>query len=367
MSFCALSFLYLRKKFSFNSFVATVIGGLSLSLYSSAASYPFTVQMDFYNAPSTLFTHVNRFVSENTAANCKWRILPFYTMSGMCVPAGYLKGANPGATARFHSYARSMGYFNTAIDFGIPQSFGYEAAATGDYWELYNEALQYSTQFLTGQHPKEISDLPIYRFCKFNGTKYLLTQEILLSDDSPLPLMDDRIFELFGHSTSNNSRIYRTSPLPRIYIANEICPINDWSEFKSKMLNPAPIDQDSSTSLPVYLLKSDLQKMKIETDPGTGDNSSCSLISENANEMRLSAKASKAAVLVVSDQFYPGWVAYIDAKPVPILRANLFARAVQMPSGEHKIVMRYEPQSVSSGLITAGVAIIVLLLLSIFI
>lgn len=47
--------------------------------------------------------------------------------------------------------------------------------------------------------------------------------------------------------------------------------------------------------------------------------------------------------LVLSDRFVPGWRASLDGAPVPILRADLAFRAVEVPAGRHLVEMTYRP------------------------
>jgi hypothetical protein len=63
--------------------------------------------------------------------------------------------------------------------------------------------------------------------------------------------------------------------------------------------------------------------------------------------------------LVLADAYYPGWVAEVDSRPVPIQRADLYFRAVALEPGEHEITFRYKPQCVQVGLGTSLVALIV--------
>ncbi len=62
-------------------------------------------------------------------------------------------------------------------------------------------------------------------------------------------------------------------------------------------------------------------------------------------------QTSAPGVLVVQDAYLPGWVARIDGKRAPLLRANYLFRAVPIPAGEHRVTFTYEPQSVAIGLI----------------
>ncbi len=53
--------------------------------------------------------------------------------------------------------------------------------------------------------------------------------------------------------------------------------------------------------------------------------------------------------VVLSDQFYPGWRAYVDGRESPIYRANYLFRAVPVPAGEHVVEFTYQPVSVGLG------------------
>ena len=53
-------------------------------------------------------------------------------------------------------------------------------------------------------------------------------------------------------------------------------------------------------------------------------------------------------VLALHETWYPGWVAEIDDKRVPILRADVLFRGVEVPAGRHRVVFRYEPFSIEN-------------------
>ncbi len=53
--------------------------------------------------------------------------------------------------------------------------------------------------------------------------------------------------------------------------------------------------------------------------------------------------------LVLSDVFYPGWLATIDGKPTKIFQTNYVQRGVQVPSGKHLVEYRFEPMSFKLG------------------
>jgi uncharacterized membrane protein YfhO len=58
--------------------------------------------------------------------------------------------------------------------------------------------------------------------------------------------------------------------------------------------------------------------------------------------MTFQTGARDPAMLVVSDAFAEGWHATVDGTEVPIHRANLVARALQLPPGPHTIEMWFD-------------------------
>jgi uncharacterized membrane protein YfhO len=55
-------------------------------------------------------------------------------------------------------------------------------------------------------------------------------------------------------------------------------------------------------------------------------------------------------MLVLDDQYHPGWQARVDGKPVPVQRVNQFMRGVLLPAGEHQVEFIFAPLSVKLGL-----------------
>jgi hypothetical protein len=65
--------------------------------------------------------------------------------------------------------------------------------------------------------------------------------------------------------------------------------------------------------------------------------------------VRIEAVSQGDGVLVVNDSFWPGWVAAIDGREVPLWRADYLVRAVPWPAGRHVLEMRYDPPEVRIG------------------
>jgi hypothetical protein len=77
------------------------------------------------------------------------------------------------------------------------------------------------------------------------------------------------------------------------------------------------------------------------------------------NSVAIRAVTDDAALLVLSDTFYPGWVAKVDGDETKILQANLCQRAVVVPAGEHVVTFAYEPRVVTAGFGVSTVSVAV--------
>ena len=71
--------------------------------------------------------------------------------------------------------------------------------------------------------------------------------------------------------------------------------------------------------------------------------------SENASQVWTSVEMACQGMLVVSDNWYPGWDAEVDGRPTGIWKVNTVLRGVVVGAGKHTVVMRYRPFSVYFG------------------
>ena len=60
--------------------------------------------------------------------------------------------------------------------------------------------------------------------------------------------------------------------------------------------------------------------------------------------------SSPGGLLVLSDQWYPGWTATVDGRPAAIRRGDVALRAVALSPGAHRIRFRYQPRWPLQGL-----------------
>ena len=83
-------------------------------------------------------------------------------------------------------------------------------------------------------------------------------------------------------------------------------------------------------------------------------------LTDSGNAVTIRASSPQAGWLILSDTFYPGWQVTVDGVLAEIQIANEAFRAVKYPAGTHTIEFRYEPRSVSIGLIVSLGSLVVI-------
>ncbi|HUY08100.1 MAG TPA: YfhO family protein, partial [Candidatus Dormibacteraeota bacterium] len=61
------------------------------------------------------------------------------------------------------------------------------------------------------------------------------------------------------------------------------------------------------------------------------------------------------------EMYFPGWIASVNGRAVPISRADSIFQAVPVPRGRSTIRFEYEPEYISAGLVAALVGLLLLL------
>lgn len=82
------------------------------------------------------------------------------------------------------------------------------------------------------------------------------------------------------------------------------------------------------------------------------------------NRLTYHAKSAQGGTAVFSEVYFPwGWKVEIDGKPTEIARVNYLLRAIDIPAGEHTVVMTFNPDSLHATTTTATISVILIYLL----
>ncbi len=222
---------------------------------------------------------------------------------------------------------------NTAALFGLQ-----------DVWGIYNPLVLTHWQGLWDNNPgrhTRIYDMYNVRFVIVrDGTP--LDDQYTLSYDAPGPLA---VYE-------------NPDPLPRAWLvpAARVLPDED------AVL--AALKQPSFEPMHAVVLA---QRHDISSIPATADESGLSsmagpvsVLAYSPNEIVLTAHAERPGYLVLSEVWFPGWLATVNGKPVPVWRTNYTFRALPVPIGDLEIKLWYAPESWRRGLALFGVGFVLL-------
>jgi hypothetical protein len=92
--------------------------------------------------------------------------------------------------------------------------------------------------------------------------------------------------------------------------------------------------------------------------------SSSHLVTYDPEHIVVDVNAPQDGYLVITDAYYPGWVATVGDRAAEIDRADVLFRAVKVPQGQHRIELRYDPLSFKIGsIVSLGAWMILIALL----
>lgn len=86
---------------------------------------------------------------------------------------------------------------------------------------------------------------------------------------------------------------------------------------------------------------------------------SARILSDLPERVAIEVQAARDGELVLRDACYPGWTAEVNGQPASVECTDILFRAVAVPAGESRVVMAYQPASVSQGLVLSAAGIVV--------
>jgi hypothetical protein len=224
---------------------------------------------------------------------------------------------------------------NSAAMFGLQDVRGYESVYTLAYSEYLARADGRDTPFDAVAIPTNNTLNPMFDALNM---RYVLSIEAL---DDPA-LTEVYSGEIFIYQNEN--------ALPRAVLYGDFRVLDDAEAVLDRMAEP---DFDPS------------QELLFENDPGIAlllqnDPESCRdtalmcpgeavITLYEPERVVIEVETSGDAILMLSDLYYPGWVARVDGTETPIARANTIMRAVMVPAGAHEVEFRYESAVIRDG------------------
>lgn len=168
------------------------------------------------------------------------------------------------------------------------------------------------------------------------------------SSEVPAPFQRwQKIAQLQDVTIFQNNRV-----LPRVWVAHEVRVLTPPEILNTIRTAKLP---DGKEWNPRELA---LVEGLVDFQPAGDKQARAQLISHEPNRTAIKTNSSGPAILIQSENHYPGWRAYVDGRLVDTLRVNYNLRGVILPAGEHLVEFVYRPKSVLIGAIISLLTLI---------
>lgn len=254
------------------------------------------------------------------------------------------------------SHLRDVFPADTNIPYGLHSVQGYESITPMRYNRLLSE-VEFRSPFETADLVDSITDVGFgnvvaisnyaSRVIDMLNVKYVVTH-------NPIKTFGDR-FQLV--SATNDLFIYKNRDyLPRAFIVSDVKVENDGEKILQEIFS------DNFDPRREAIIET---KMKVATfspsDPLLIEQSSATIKEYKNNSVAIEVDMKDRGMLVLSDNYYPGWKVFIDGKEDTIYRANYTLRGVFLEKGVHEVYFAYGPLPFKIGFflsLTTGVGVL---------
>ena len=202
------------------------------------------------------------------------------------------------------------------------------ASVTGHLHVLGYDPLHLAT-FDTLAGENGVENDPQTRVNLLFGVKYLLSSEQL---DAPGYELIGIAYDTFYYE--------RTEAFPRAWIGTDI------------VVEP----NDEAVAARIDDETTDLRQTVFVDEAITclaGEDGSAAITEYNLNDVTITTSGG-GGLLVLSDQYYPGWHATVDGDEADIVRTDVALRGVCVPAGEHTVRFDFRPLSIVAGVVVSA-------------
>jgi hypothetical protein len=190
-------------------------------------------------------------------------------------------------------------------------------------------------------------NLRIYRVSFIDGDKtYALSSEMVSNTFQSGGVTEPKSSRWTLLAEGEKVRIFENArALPRAWLVTDTRVLDDTETLKVIRSGVLP-DGSKWDPNQTALISSELPKALPQSAIGP----TVKIISYEPNRIELSSQATNDSLLVLSENYYPGWYAYVDGQKTDLLQVNYAQRGVIVPAGGHQVRFVYRPWSVIVGL-----------------
>lgn len=138
----------------------------------------------------------------------------------------------------------------------------------------------------------------------------------------------------------NGIKVFRNPGVfPRAWAVHEVVHLNSWDEGIAMIRDH--VDDLRSKAM--------MMKAGPALKPCSSGSDDVQFARYDPERVTIRANLACDGMVVLSDNYYPGWKATVDGRSVRISEVNLAMRGVLVPAGAHDVEFKYRPASVYAG------------------
>jgi hypothetical protein len=246
------------------------------------------------------------------------------------------------------------------FEFGVYEARGYDLPILQRYDRLWRRSVTPELSHVTGglaNTPLELREVTpaALRTLRFLGVTHILRAKSLRATPpakglTPFPPLDTPGLKQVYDGP--DARVYRVeNALPRAFVVGAQRVVDD-SEVERKTVTRPSFDARR-----VALTEKPLPGLPESGDGGGG---AARIVTYKPERVVVRATSSGQGLLVLGDNWFPGWKAKLDGKSVPVERVDYTYRGVRVGPGAHTVEFSYEPASWTIGWITSLLSLVAL-------
>jgi hypothetical protein len=190
------------------------------------------------------------------------------------------------------------------------------------------------------QHLEASAALPLYGF----GL-------VVRAEPRDPPLKDETVIDALPVAPGESLLLVRRPAAPRAYAA-----VPHWAPDGAAALRD--VEEHG-----LALVESPVLAGSGPAFSGSGSAGTVRIASYQPEHVVLEAQMTRSGAVILNDLAARGWTATVDGAPAPIYRANVLARGVLLPEGNHRIEMKYQLPRLRAGLAVSGASLLLCVIL----
>lgn len=234
---------------------------------------------------------------------------------------------------------------DVAMRYRLQDARGYVVPYEGRYFEFWRRAVASDSAcyflfctYLADNRPEALRALGLL------GVGFLMENR-----------RDSRLRRLSVAYDGSDARIYRNpDSLPRAFLVGRQVVASDGEAALSAVMSPGFHARSEAVTEERI---AGLAQRGGERDASAGR---ARIAHYGRERVVVETTARRRSLLVLTDNWYPGWNATVDGEPAEVHRVNYLTRGVTVPAGAHRVELSFEPASWRVGWMVSSLALLVI-------